>query len=363
MKVLVVATDMRSFLDLKNVVVELKNQQVEYFFLYSQSLSRQSPAHNLTSFSYDTNIQLETAVYNSKTLGITLPFIPDLLLITNENWEPEKHILWEFKQLGSIIACIENTTWLVGTIKSRLEMLSRMSFPSNCIDIFFENSNWSLETKKLCGWYDFKSVVVGNPKYDNLRIQSTANDGILIFGTMEKESKIRIQHILERLNNVNQKIYYKPHPGETINDFKYNNIELITNSLDVPQIAANTKVHLSNISISAYYSTIYNKKYISIDEFIGRNDDLQLDFFKGFEYEFWSPIIKVNSWNDFVSKIGIDRISILQQRYEYLKQHVIQYHDDLDFDTIKHNILDSKLFDEYSDNNAAMRIVNYIKNI
>jgi len=64
-----------------------------------------------------------------------------------------------------------------------------------------------------------------------------------------------------------------------------------------------------------------------------------------------------------LSKIGIDRISILQQRYEYLKQHVIQYHDDLDFDTIKHNILDSKLFDEYSDNNAAMRIVNYIKNI
>ncbi len=363
MKVLIVATDMRSFLDLKNVVIELGNQQIDYFFLYSQHPTRQFPSHNLNAFSYDTNVKMETAAYDSKTLGISLPFVPDLLLITNENWEPEKHILWEFKQVGSIIACVENTTWLVGTIKSRLEMLSRMSFPTNCIDIFFENSNWSLETKKLCGWYNFKSVVVGNPKYDNLQIQSTANDGILIFGTMEKESKIRIHDILRRLNKLDQKIYYRPHPGESIDNFEYNNIELITDSLKVSQIAANTKVHLSNISISAYYSTIYNKQYISIDEFIGRNDDLELDFFKGSEYDFWAPIIKVNSWNDFVLKIGTDRIDILQQRYADLKQRVVQYHNDLDIDNIKHNVLDSKLFDEYSDSNASMRIVNYIKNI
>ena len=34
--------------------------------------------------------------------------------------------------------------------------------------MFFEHSSWSLETKKVCGWYDFKSKIVGNPKYDNI---------------------------------------------------------------------------------------------------------------------------------------------------------------------------------------------------
>jgi hypothetical protein len=361
MKILVVATDIRSFLDLKNIVIELKKQEVDYFFLYSQSLTRQNPSSNLDLFGYDTNIEIKSSAYNSKTLGISLPFIPDVLLITNENWFPEKHILWEFKQLGSVIACVENTTWLVGTIKSRLEMLSRMNFPTNCIDIFFENSEWSLETKKLCGWYNFKSVIVGNPKYDDLQINSTEDDGILVFGTMEKEANTQIQNILSHLNNFNQKIYYRPHPGETIQNFNYKNIELVTDLTKVPYIAANTKIHLANISISAYYSTIYNKHYVSIDEFIGRNNDLQLDFFKGPEYNFWAPIIKVNSWDEFVSKVNNDRVYILQQRYNFLKNQVTQYHNNLNFDEIDCNFLDSKLFDEYSDNNASKRIVNYLK--
>lgn len=362
MKVLIVATDNRSFLDLKNVVVELSKQNVEYFFLYSKSATRQYPAGNLDQFSYDSNVEL-CATYTSNTLGITLPFVPDLLLITNENWEPEKHILWEFKQLGTIIACVENTTWLVGTIKSRLEMLSRMSFPTNCIDIFFENSTWSLETKKACGWYDFKSVVVGNPKYDDLHVKSTSNEGILIFGTMEKEAQVRMQSLLTHFDSLSEKIYYRPHPGESIIDFPYKNIELILDPLLVPQIAANTKTHLANISISSYYATVFNKQFISIDEFLGRNDDLELDFFKGAEYNFWAPIIKVSSWEQFVDKIGLDRIQILQHRYELLKKQVENYHIAMNLPITGQSKFQSNLFDEFSDKCASKRIVEYIKNI
>jgi hypothetical protein len=362
MKVLVVATDIRSFLDLKNVVIELGKQHVEYFFLYSKSTTRQYPAGNLDNYSYDTNVELN-AGYTSNTLGITLPFVPDLLLITNENWEPEKHILWEFKQLGTIIACVENTTWLVGTIKSRLEMLSRMNFPTNCIDIFFENSTWSLETKKACGWYDFKSVVVGNPKYDDLQVVSQSNDGILIFGTMEKEARVRMQSLLSHFNTLNQKVYYRPHPGESINEFPYKNIELILDSTLVPQIAANTKTHLANISISAYYATLFNKQFIAIDDFLGRTDDLELNFFKGAEYDFWAPIIKVSSWEQFVNKIGLDRIEILQKRYDVLKQCVENYHMAMDILENNHSRFNSDIFDEFSDKQASKRIVEYIKNI
>jgi hypothetical protein len=362
MKVLVVATDMRSFLDLKNVVVELDRQNVEYFFLYSKMPTRHFPANNLDKYSYDTNVKL-SSVYTSKVLGITLPFVPDMLLITNENWEPEKHILWEFKQLGTIIACVENTTWLVGTIKSRLEMLSRMSFPTNCIDIFFENSTWSLETKKACGWYGFKSVVVGNPKYDDIRIETQSNNGILLFGTMEKEARINVQRILQRLNEYDEKTYYRPHPGETINHFPYRNIELVLDPTAVPQIAANTRIHLANISISAYYASLYSKQFISIDEYIQRNDDLNIDFFKTTEYEFWAPIIGVNSWQQFVDKIGLARVQTLQQRYNLLKSTVVHYSDDLDLTQVTPSVLDSKYFDEFSDNLASKRIVNYIKGI
>ena len=251
MKVLIVATDIRSFLDLKNVVIELKKNNIEYFFLYSQERTRQFPTANLDKYSYDTNCQV-TSKYFSPTLGITLPFIPDLLLITNENWEPEKIILTEFKQQGTIIACVENTSWIVGTIKSRLEMLSRLNFPTNCIDIFFESSKWSLETKKLCGWYDFKSVIVGNPKYDTLEEVPEKNEGVLVFGTMEKEACQKVYKILEELDNTNQPIYYRPHPGEDVTKLKYNNIKLVLDQAEVPYIAANTSTHLSNISISTY---------------------------------------------------------------------------------------------------------------
>jgi hypothetical protein len=363
MKVLVIATDVRSFLDLKNVVIELKRQNVDYFFLYSQSPIRQNPVTNLSTYAYDTNVEMSSSAYDSNTLGISLPFIPDMLLITNENWEPEKHILWEFKQMGTIIACVENTTWLVGTIKSRLEMLSRLNFPTNCIDIFFENSAWSLETKKICGWYDFKSVIVGNPKYDDLQLTSESDEGILLFGTMEKEARIRVYQLLEQLNTCTEKVYYRPHPGEVITAFPFKNIEVVLDSTVVPRIASNTRLHLGNISISAYYSVLFNKQFISIDEFIGRSDDLNIDFFRGNEYNFWAPIVKVNSWHAFVNKIGIDRIQQLQERYKTLKNSFKQYRDITDISMADMNVLDHKLFDEYSDRHASKRIVNYIKNI
>jgi hypothetical protein len=242
-------------------------------------------------------------------------------------------------------------------------MLSRLTFPTNCIDIFFENSSWSLETKKICGWYSFKSVIVGNPKYDDLYLTPISNDGILIFGTKEKEANIRVYQLLEQLDTYSEKVYYRPHPGEVINTFPYKNIELITDVSTLPYIAANTRMHIGNISISAYYSVVFNKQFLSIDEFIKRSDDLNIDFFKGAEYNFWAPIIKVNTWNEFVNKIDLNRIRMLQERYITLKHNFIPYHDITNLLKNDIKLLDYKLFDEFSDNHASKRIVDYIKKI
>ena len=157
-KYLIVASDERSYLDLKNIVLELKNRNLPYFFLYNDLPNKLSPQSSLEHFKYDTNITPSNNTYPSQTLGFELPFKPTVLLITCENWEPEKSILWEFKQQGGFIGCIENSTWNFNNIKTKLEIASRKSFPSNCIDVFFDHSKWCLETKTQAGWNSTKST-------------------------------------------------------------------------------------------------------------------------------------------------------------------------------------------------------------
>ena len=124
-KYLIVASDERSYLDLKNVVLELKKRKLPYFFLYNNSSSKLYTQHSLQSFNYYSNITTDNSYlkFRSQTLGgLELPFKPDILLITCENWEPEKIILLEFKQHGCFIGCIENSSWIHNNIKTNLEL-------------------------------------------------------------------------------------------------------------------------------------------------------------------------------------------------------------------------------------------------
>lgn len=357
------ASDKRAYLDTINVVKELKKRNLNYFYLFSEESSTQYPHQNLNNFSYDTNVDLNKnpTFYNS--ININLPFKPDIIILTCESWQPQQSIIDEFKQKGSIITCIENAVWVVGTIKSRLEMISRFKYPTNCIDIFFENSHWSLDTKKICGWYDFKSVIVGNPKYDHINQTSINEDSILVFGTMEKEAKSKVYKILDNLKQTNNKIYYRPHPGEISNNpnLKIDNVEIIFDEFEIPEIASKCNYHLGNIGASTYYSVLFNKTFISIDQNI-RLNDLNINFFKGNEFDFWSPIIDVNSWDEFVNKVGIERIKILKSRLELLKKDIILYDEKLEF-LSKNKPVNHKLFDDYNDKNASKRIINYLEKI
>ena len=149
-KYLIVASDERSYFELKNVVLELKKKNLPYFFLYNDSNIKLYPHTSLNNFKYDTNVDSSDKKYLSKTLGFELPFKPTVLLITNESWEPEKSILWEFKQWGCFIGCIENSSWIHNNIKTKLEISSRKSFTSNCIDVFFDHSQHVCLTHWLC---------------------------------------------------------------------------------------------------------------------------------------------------------------------------------------------------------------------
>ena len=56
------ASDKRSYLDTVNVVKELKNRNINYFYLFSEHSQTQDPS-DLSNFSYDTNMDMENPIY------------------------------------------------------------------------------------------------------------------------------------------------------------------------------------------------------------------------------------------------------------------------------------------------------------
>ena len=158
-KILVFTSDNRGYNEVRNVVNELSQCECDYLFIY--------PINGELTF--ESNIEYSKYPnFESKSIGFILPFKPDILLITREAWFPETNLIVEFKQAGAVICNLENSSWLYNNIKTRLEILSRMKFPTNMIDMFFDHSDWVFETKKLASWINFKTKIVGNSKFDNL---------------------------------------------------------------------------------------------------------------------------------------------------------------------------------------------------
>jgi len=385
--ILIFASDERATLELVNVVKELaKQEEINYFFLYSNAVSTQHPKYNLDAFNYDSNIESTVPKYSFPSLGCALPFIPDLVLITRENWLPEKEILLECKQAGSIIVNLENSSWLYNNIKTKLELLSRKSFPTNLIDVYLDHSKWVLETKELADWPTYKSKVIGVPKFDNLKdIEPVHKDKpiIIVYGSMEVNIRPSIINKLDSIEkNLTDKfqIYYRPHPKE-FEDFssdfennylkEYPTVTVIHNEQDLPAIVKASDINIGIYSSVMFYALLLDKKIVYIDSDIsGVSSDLNIESFKGHEYNFWAPIINVSSFEEFVDKIGVDFIEASKQRNTYLENKIqkclIKYTDN--FSWIENNILSNNkellsFYDEFADFKASQRVVQLIKTI
>ena len=386
--ILIFASSERSSLEVINVVKEIKQRGHNYFFLYINSPATQSPQETLQNFVYDTNV-LDTVAYKSTSLGgITLPFIPDILLVTRENWDPEKTVFVEFKQLGTIICCIENSSWLHAEIDSKLELCSRKNFPTNLIDVFFDHSDWVFETKKLAGWVTYKSKIVGTPKYDSLVEVVTYTKHkpiILIYGSM---NHFVHDKILEQAKLIAQKfhtdyeIYYKPHPVELIdfqNEFENNfgtlknipYIKVITQESLYQSIVKASDINIGIISSVMYYPLVLGKKTVIFNiKDIGVESGFNLESYKGKMYNFWAPIVRVKSFEEFTILVNPDFLKESIKRRDEIMQAVqenlIEYTDDFKWaeKTVTSNnepIL--KYFDNYNDFQASKRIVNEIETL
>ncbi len=367
---LIVATDNRSYLDLKNVVLELKSKNLPYFFLYNNSPHRLDPSSSLQSYSYDTNVEFKSKKYLSQTLGLQLPFKPTVLLITNENWNPEKGILWEFKQWGCFIGCIENSSWIHSSIKTKLELASRKSFTSNCIDVFFDHSKWCLETKREAGWWNQKSIITGNPRYDNLNFNTSNKDIIIVYGSMEIEHHSKILTIYKELikKYPSWEIYYKPHPNE-INEFPndFNQINVLTSN-NFLQILEKSKHNIGIFGSVMYYPLAMGKNVVILNQsLVGVEDELNIENFKGHEFNFWKNILNFSDFSDFKSFISKDFINKTIKRNQILENHL---KENLVFYDSNHTFMEKysnntpvlKYYTEFNDNKSSKRIINYIEN-
>ena len=330
-KYFIFASDERSYLDLKNVVLELKNRNLPYFFLYNDLSDKLSPQSSLGYFKYDTNISSSDSVYPSQILGFELPFKPTVLLITCENWEPEKSILLEFKQQGCFIGCIENSSWLHNNIKTKLELTSRKTFPSNCIDVFFDHSKWCLETKKEAGWWNQKSIITGNPKFDDFNLNSTTEDIIIVYGSMEIEHHSKILNIYNTLEKKypKWKIFYKPHPNEFV-DFK-DDISKINNLIksndEFLSIVKKSKHNVGIFQAVMYAPLMLNKNIVAFKHSsIGIDNELNFENFKedSHELSFWKRILPqyFTNFKEFKEFISIDFINKTKIRNNKLEKKI-----------------------------------------
>lgn len=368
-KYLVVATDERSYLDLKNVVLELKDRGLPYFFLFNDSPHRIDPRSSLQSYSYDTNIEPENKHYFSQTLGFKLPFKPTVLLITNENWDPEKVILSEFKQWGCFIGCIENSSWIFNNIKTKLEIASRKSFPSNCIDVFFDHSTWCLETKTKAGWWPQKSIITGNPKFDDFSLSNENKNIIIIYGSMEREHHYKLIDIYNEVKSKHPtyEVYYKPHPSENKDFQDLNNIDTLDTHNQFLDKLKHSTYNIGMFSSVMYHALLLGKTVIDID-FIssGFDKELEIDNFRGHEFNFWKNILNFDTFEEFKDFISLDYIKNTQQRNNIVEQTIKTYLDPYNKNIIftPHKNSNQELlkyFDDYNDGKASKRIVDYIE--
>lgn len=391
-KYFIFASNCRAYVELINVVKELKEKGEKYFFLYTTNTISSSPVKSIDNFNYDTNIESSTNKIFVQNLGFDLPFTPDIILLTRESWSPEKELIYEFKTIGSIVCCLENSnSWFYNNIKTRLEILSRMKFPTNIIDKHFEHCHWSLDTKKLAGWVNFKSDIVGVPRFDkifddintdfvinkyNLNIEKKS---VLIFGSMEHDMRPNILSEVNYLkNNLSNdfEILYRPHPSEFekfSNDFYPNfyidGIKVIDNDLDVKSIAYLSDFHISMFQGVTHYSLAFNKKLIIPKNNFGVKNEMNMDLFKEKEFSFWANIFNINCWEQFKEFVNLDLIEEFIIRYDDWWDDICNslsiYDRDLSWslntEPSKHNNRLLKYFDEFNDQKASIRLINKMK--
>jgi len=173
MNLVIFACEAKGLSSLNSIMNEASERGINLFAMVCQETYLQHPTQNRDKFQILTNCENTNPTY-SKTLGVTLPFKPDWLLVSRERWDPETSIILEFKQnFGCKVGLVEPNSWILGNAEVILEIQSRNRF-KDVIDVFFTHSSYQKTTQKKLGFVG-NMVLVGNPKYD-INLKPTDKD-------------------------------------------------------------------------------------------------------------------------------------------------------------------------------------------
>lgn len=397
MNIVVYAGDNKYYKTLLPLVLEIKKRGHNFLFLYSEETQLKYPEQK-QYFSYDGSWSENSTPVVSNTLGLNLPFTPDVLILARERWQPEQSIIYEFKQkFGCKIGLVEVSSHLVNNIENRLEMISRMSSPQNMIDYFFEHSEFAKERRIDCmdESYRDKIVVVGNPRFSDIKLDSTnlqkynidpSKKQILFWGVINttRDTVFNALKTLVKKTKDTHQVFYKCYPGEPtnplfanqFNPFIVDGVRVVYDENDIFDIANLCDTHIGQISSVFNFAFYFNKKIINLDSVCKASEKMNdIDTFinetgNGVEdsAKFWMNIWKIPTIEEFKRFIDVSRLEVFNQTNSIVMNSVKQNTIDFDWDceflaTPKKEYGDLiGLFDEYElDGNASVRILEFLE--
>lgn len=413
MNVVVYAGDNKYTKTLLPIVRELRDRDINYFFMFSDSTLLKVPISS-GEYWYDTNDRHINGTdvthswdVKSTSLGTKLPFKPDWLIIARERWQPEQSIIHEFKtKFNSKIGCVEVSSHILNNIENRLEMHSRQQHPQNLVDYFFEHSEYARQRRIDCmdSKYLKKSIVTGNPRFisvitepDKCRAKyniDPTKKQILFWGVINTTRKVALkalQVLAEKTKDTHQ-IFYKPYPGEPYNprfydqfnpSFTVPNVQVLYDEEDTYSMAEICSMHIGACSSVFNFAFYFNKVLVNLDSVCNASDETNNlhnyinEIRNGVEDSalFWMNIWKLKTHEEFKELVGEDRIKRFKDTNKYVmelvKNGTLSFDWECNFLYYKqkysseyHRKALIKLFDEYNfDSNAAKRIVDFVTEV
>ena len=377
MNLVIFASDNKGLSSLNNIINEASSQNLNLFAMVCHDTQLKYPVQNKDRYEVLTNCENINPTF-SQTLGVTLPFKPDWLLIQRERWEPESSIILEFKKnFNSRIGLIEPNAQILNNVETILETYSKNRY-TEYIDVFFDHSEHTKNQRKVSG-FNGNSVVVGNPKYDiNLKIEDSIINSIKSYYKVDPNKK---QVLLFSLQNTNREAIYKeyenyvktnpqhqyfikPYPGEPFSEkfyndyfpkFKINNVTPILDESHIWSMLNICDIHIGCIMSILHPSLILGKQVIDLSKQIGLPSKY-LDI----ERIIKSKNIGIEDSKDlWMRSFGFTEE---KQLLDLLPKHLLRKIEKENKKVWEGENSLLYLFDSFNDSKASQRILNYIKN-
>jgi hypothetical protein len=378
MNIVIFASDAKALSSLNGIIHECHRQGIKFFAMITQSTTLKHPTLQQGFFQILSNVERKDVV-KSDTLGIHLPFKPDWLIVNRERWDPETHIIQEFKKKFKCkVGLVEPNSWILNGAESRLETYSKNRF-IDLIDIFFIGSQHGINQQRIAG-FTGNLVAVGNPKYDSnfdvqpnhleylkqqYKVKEDTNKHLLF--SLVNSHRPKLNKILTSYdNNSDIQTFYKPYPNEPFdpkfsNDFKpsffLSNTQPILDEKHVWGMFEICDTHVGTMSSIVHASLLKGKKYI----------DHSLDLNLPEEYLDFSNVFKdggpglENNKSMWMRSFGFTTESQLRDLLPNEFRDQTERLNNKVWDNLNNPDILLTLFDDYNDGNASKRIINELQ--